>query len=90
MAKHSLEITPILEIGRTDIITSLLEEGICVSFLPDFVTGDKVEAGRLVYLNVPEIKVVIWKQLIYHRGKWMSKGLSSLIEYIKEKEFGKK
>ena len=31
----------------------------------------------------------IWKQLIYHRGKWMSGGLSALIEYIKETEFGK-
>ena len=87
MAKHSLEITPILEIGRTDIITSLLEEGIGVSFLPDFVTKEKVEAGRLVYLNAPSIKVDIWKQLIYHRGKWMSGGLSALIEYIKVNEF---
>lgn len=90
MAKRSLEINPILEIGRTDVITAMLEAGVGVSFLPDLVTEKKVKEGKLVYLNVPDVKVDIWKQLIYHRGKWMSKGLSSLIEYIKEKEFGKK
>ena len=90
MAKRSLEINPILEIGRTDVITAMLEAGVGVSFLPDLVTEKKVKEGKLVYLNVPDVKVDIWKQLIYHRGKWMSKGLSSLIEYIKEKEFRKK
>ena len=88
IAKKSLDVTPILEIGRTDIITAVLEEGIGVSFLPDFVTKKKVEEGKLIYLNVTDVKVDIWKQLIYHRNKWLSKGLSTLIEYIKEKEFG--
>lgn len=89
MAKRSLEINPILEIGRTDVITAMLEAGVGISFLPDLVTEKKVREGRLIYLNVPDVKVDIWKQLIYHRGKWMSGGLSALIEYIKEKEFGK-
>ena len=88
VAKKSLEITPILELGRTDIITKILEQGVGVSFLPDFVTKKKVEAGKLVYLNVADVKVDIWKQLIYHKNKWISKGLNALIKYIKENEFG--
>ena len=89
LAEKSLEVSPILEIGRTDIISSILEQGIGVSFLPDFVTKKKVEEGKLVYLNVKDLSADIWKQLIYHRGKWVSKGLSALIEYIKETEFGR-
>lgn len=89
IAEKSLEINPILEIGRTDIITSVLERGVGVSFLPDFVTQKKIKDGKLVYLNVTDLKVDIWKQLIYHRGKWISKGLCELIEYIKENEFGR-
>ena len=87
IAEKSLEINPILEIGRTDVITSVLESGVGVSFLPDFVTQKKVREGKLVYLNVENLKVEIWKQLIYHRNKWISKGLKALIEYIKENEF---
>lgn len=86
-AKYSLEISPILEMERTDIIASVLEGGIGVSYLPDFVTRNAVEDGRLCYLDVPDAKIDIWKQLIYHKNKWISRALSALIDYIKEKEF---
>ena len=87
LAKRSLEITPVWEIGRTDIITHILGESDMISFLPDFVTREQVEAGRLCYLDVVDINIDIWKQLIYHKNKWMSRGLRTVIEYIKENEF---
>ena len=87
LAKRSLEITPVLEIGRTDSITSLLTQSDMVSFLPDFVTKPLVEAGELCYLDVCDVQVDIWKQLIYHKNKWLSKTLKAFIEYLKEAEF---
>ncbi|MBQ4065707.1 MAG: LysR family transcriptional regulator, partial [Clostridia bacterium] len=60
LAKRSFEILPILEIGRTDIITAMLVEGVGVSFLPDFVTREAERAGRLIYLNVTDLHVDIW------------------------------
>lgn len=89
LAQHSLEIIPILEIGRTDIITEMVEAGAGLSFLPDFTTKKKVEEGKLVYLNITDAKFDIWKQLIYHKNKWISKSLKALIEYIKEHEFAR-
>lgn len=87
LAKKSLEITPILEIGRTDMITSLVAQGDMLSFLPDFVTEEMVAAGKLCYLDVCDINIEIWKQLIYHKNKWMSKSLKTFIDYIKEMSF---
>ena len=87
LAKMSLDITPVLEIGRTDVITTLISESNMISYLPDFVTEKMVKEGKLVYLDVCDMKLEIWKQLIYHKNKWMSKALSSLIEYIKDHEF---
>ena len=87
LAKRSLSIQPVLEIGRTDIITKLLEQGTAVSFLPDLVTRSKVEEGILAYLNVPEITLDIWQQLIYHRNKWISQALDAFLRYVAEKEF---
>lgn len=87
LAKKSLELTPILEIGRTDMITSLIAQGDMISFLPDFVTCDMVKSGMLCYLDVCDMNIDIWKQLIYHKNKWMSKSLKIFIDYIKEKEF---
>lgn len=87
LAKKSLEITPILEIGRTDMITSLIAQGDMLSFLPDFVTRDWIESGDLCYIDICDLDIDIWKQLIYHKNKWMSKALKTFIEYVKEYEF---
>lgn len=87
LAKMSLEINPVLEIGRTDLITASLEKGVGISFLPDFVTEKKVNEGKLVYLNVTDIQIDIWKQLIYHRNKWISSHLDAFLQYVKANEF---
>ena len=87
LEKKSLEINPILEIGRTDMITSLVAHSNMISFLPDFVTNKMVEDGHLCYLDICDMNIDIWKQLIYHKNKWMSKSLKAFINYIKEHEF---
>lgn len=87
LAKKSIEIDPILEISRTDIITALLEQNDAVSFLPDFVTEEKVREGSIVRLDVPDFHIEIWKQMIHHKNKWISKALSCFINYVCEHEF---
>jgi len=87
LAKRSIDITPVLEIGRTDMITSVLTKSNMISFLPDFVTKPLVDAGVLCYLDISDMHIEIWKQLIYHKNKWISKSLKALIEYIKAQEF---
>ena len=88
IAKKSIDITPVLEIGRTDIITRLLEENTdCISYMPYFAADEKVKAGKLVYLDVYDMKTDIWKQLIYHKNKWLSTPMRAFLEFVKEHEF---
>ncbi len=90
LAKQSIEIKPGLEVGRTDIITSLLEKNEGISYLPDFVTDKKVKEGKLIYLDVCDVQSDIWKQLIFHKNKWISNCLNTFIEYVKQVEFKNK
>ena len=87
LAKKSLEINPVLEIGRTDIITTVVSQSNMLSFLPDFVTKPMIQSGKLCYLDIQDMNIDIWKQLIYHKNKWMSQSLKTFIDYIKETEF---
>lgn len=87
LAKRSLEITPILEIGRTDMITSLIAQGDMLSFLPDFVTKDLIATGELCFLDVCDMNTEIWKQLIYHKNKWLSQTFKAFLNYIIETNF---
>ena len=89
MIRENLPLEPIMEIGRTDVIVAMLEKGVGVSFLPDFVTRKKVEEGTLTYLDVKDVHAQVWKQLIYHKNKWVTKSLRALIDYISEHEFGR-
>ena len=87
LASMYLDIQPVMEIGRTDLITTSLENGVGISFLPDFVTQKKVDEGTLVHLDIVDFEIDIWKQLIYHRNKWISKPFHAFIQYVMEHEF---
>ena len=82
LARSSMEIQPVLETGRADLICSLAEENACVAFLPDYVTADSVLKGRLVRLHVKDFRVVVWKQLLYRREKWVSLPMQAMIDHM--------
>jgi len=87
LAAMSLEIQPILELGSTGRICSLVEQGAGISLLPDYVTAREIKAGRLRCLEVKDLEIEVWKQLLYHRNKWISPQLSSVLTYCREREF---
>lgn len=87
LAQRSLEILPILEIGNAHLICDLVQQGLGISFLPDFVTEKAIAAGTLSYLPVPDIDISIWKQLLHHRDKWISPQIASVLQYCAEQEF---
>lgn len=87
LAEMSLEIKPVLEIGSTSLICSLVEQGAGISFLPDYVTDKEVAAGRMIYLQVENFEIEIWKQLLYHRDKWVSAQMETVIQYCMDREF---
>ena len=82
LARYSLQIDPILEIGNTDLIGRLVSRGIGIAFLPDYVTEQKVKKGKLAYLEVEGLEVEIWKQLLYHRQKSLSKPIRTAMTFF--------
>lgn len=82
LAARSLEVRPVLETARADIICGLVARDMGISFLPDYVTEDDVRAGRLVRLETEEFHVTVWKQILYRRDKWVSPPMKALIGYL--------
>lgn len=87
LAQRSVEVNPVLEIGNAHLICDLVQKGIGVSFLPDFVTRKAKDAGKLCYLNVPGMDIAIWKQLLHHRDKWISPQIRTVLDYCVAMEF---
>ena len=82
LARESLEVHPVLEVGSADLICRLVEQGMGMSFLPDYVTDKAVEAGTLVRLQAEGFEPELWKQLLYHRDKWLSPPMQAVIDHL--------
>ena len=55
--------------------------------LPDYVTEERVKKGELRYIEVESIEIDVWKQLLYHKNKWVSKEMEAVLNYCIKKEF---
>ena len=82
LAEKSLEVKPVFVSGNADLICYLVEKNVGISLLPDYVTRPYVEKGTLCYVNVPEIKLEVWTQLLHHRDKWISEAMRIVIDYL--------
>ena len=82
LARSSLELHPILESGSPELLCSLVEKGMGIAFLPDFVAEASVQQGAVAQLHVPEFEPELWNQLLYHRDKWVSPQMQAVIDYL--------
>ena len=82
LAQDSIEIHPILEISSADLICKLVEDGMGISFLPDYVTDAAIQKGSIIRLPVQNFEVELWKQLLYHRDKWVSPQMQATIHQL--------
>jgi len=84
LAQRSLELHPVLVMGSADLLSRLAEQDVGLSFLPDYVTEDAVQSGRLVRLEVKDFELELWKQLLYRRDKWVSPPIQAVIDHLSE------
>jgi DNA-binding transcriptional LysR family regulator len=82
LSARSIQIHPVLEMGQTGILCRLVAEDIGVSLLPDFVTESARREGKVCFLNVDEIEVAVWRQVLYRREKWMSPHMKATISHL--------
>lgn len=84
LTAQEMEIRPVLEIGNTETIIHLLEEGMGVSFLPLFSVEKAIQQGTLsrIQTNIPTIQMC--SQLIYHKNKWVTPQMQSFITIVQD------
>ena len=84
MAAHGLAIHPYLELGSAALLCQMVEQGMGLSFLPEYIVRPALAAGRLARLNVPDCTVEMHRQLFYHRDKWLTPQMKAFIELVRQ------
>lgn len=83
LTAQNMAIRPFLEIGNTEFIINLLRANMGLSFLPRFTIEADIESGRLAALDVKDFDMRIWRQIVYHKDKWVTREMSAFIELAK-------
>lgn len=81
LAAQGKEIVPFLEIGNTDsIIRQLVNNKEGATFLPEFTVRSEIEKGKLRRVSVKDFHMQVWRQILYHKDKWMTREMEEFIQ----------
>lgn len=83
MAARALEIKPFAQMGNTEVISWLIAAGSGVSFLPEYTVKERLQAGQLAQIFLQDREFTVWRQLIYHKNKWITPPMAALIKMIR-------
>jgi len=83
LAASGQNIEPFLAIGNTEFIINQLKNDAGLSFLPEFSIKNEVTAGRLTVLPVKDFHMRIWRQILYHKDKWVTREMDAFISLAK-------
>ena len=84
LAAHGLQLQPYLELGSAALLCQMVERGMGLPFLPEYIVRAALAAGTLARLNVPDCRVEMHRQLFYHRDKWLTPQMKGFIALVRE------
>lgn len=84
LASMGKQLDPYLEIGNTDFILQFLKQNTGVTFLPHFTVEQSVKEGYLCILPVKRFAIRTWRQLLYHKDKWVTREMAEFIRLAQE------
>ena len=79
-----LSIHPYIELGSASLLCQMVERGMGLSFLPEYIVRPALSAGRIARLNVPDCTVTMHRQLFYHKDKWLTPQMKAFIELVNQ------
>ena len=75
LAARQLALNPILEVSDTGFILDMVQRGLGLSFLPQYVVENSPYRDRLQILQVKDFLMHMYRQLFYHKDKWLTQAM---------------
>ncbi len=84
LGKNDIEIEPIIQTKNTELICQILENNLGVSVLPKFVIERYLNEGKLTILDVEVCNIPVYRQVIHHKNKWVTREMKAFIDLVQE------
>ena len=79
LASINRSVKPFLEIGNTEFIIHMLLKNTGISFLPKFTVQRELQQKQLTALNVRGFQMQTWRQIFYHKNKWVTREMQEFL-----------
>ena len=79
LASINRSVKPFLEIGSTEFIIHMLLKNTGISFLPKFTVQRELQQKQLTALNVRCFQMQTWRQIFYHKNKWVTREMQEFL-----------
>lgn len=77
-------IHPVFSSNNTDLLLKVLKGSGAITFLPRYTILDQVEAGKLAEIPLSDLQVHIYRQIIYHKDKWVNGAMQEFMHYLQD------
>ncbi len=79
-ANEDTVISSSIEIDNTMILMELVQKGLGISFLPNYIFQKSISEKKLSILDVKGCSKKFWCQVFHHRNKWISPSMKAFID----------
>ena len=83
LASRHLGIRPFFETRNPEVIIELIKENHALSFLPRYAVEESLKDGSLRLLKVRDFEMQMYRQLFYHKDKWITEEMKNFIALSK-------
>lgn len=90
LASQELSLHPFLEASNTDLLLELLKSGYGISYLPAYTVKSALSEGKLCVLPVDMPHMRLWRQLVYHKDKWVNREMAAFFSVMASMEAERK
>lgn len=84
LAARQLALDPLLEVSDTGFILDMVQRNLGLSFLPQYVVENSMYRDRLQVLSVQDFRMYMYRQLFYHKDKWLTQAMKLFLSMADE------
>lgn len=82
LAEYKVQPLSSYEFDSIEAIKQFVLSGLGIALLPHAAVAEELAAGNMVDLQLKEPKIEMYTQIVYHKDKWLSPALASLLELV--------
>ncbi|WP_303814517.1 LysR family transcriptional regulator [Acidaminococcus timonensis] len=86
LAARQLALDPLLEVSDTGFILDMVQRNLGLSFLPQYVVENSIYRDRLQVLSVQDFRMYMYRQLFYHRDKWLTQAMKLFLSMTAQEQ----